>query len=86
VLEALSQSFREGLPMKLLYADELILMAETEEQLVEKINNWKAEEDKGVRDRDEQVELSGKFLCGVCKKGVGLNLIRCIVYMQGVDS
>ena len=38
VLEALSQNFREGLPMELLYADDLVLMAETEEQLVEKIN------------------------------------------------
>ena len=37
VLEALSREFREGLPMELLYADDLVLMAETEELLVEKI-------------------------------------------------
>ena len=42
VLEALSRNFREGLPMELLYADDLVLMAETMEQLVEKINKWKA--------------------------------------------
>ena len=28
VLEALSREFREGLPMELLYADDLVLMAE----------------------------------------------------------
>ena len=31
VLEALSRDFREGLPRELLYADDLVLMAETEE-------------------------------------------------------
>ena len=29
VLEALSREFREGLPMELLYADDLVLVAET---------------------------------------------------------
>ena len=33
VLETLSREFREGLPMELLYADDLVLMAETEELL-----------------------------------------------------
>jgi len=37
LLEALSREFREGLPMELLYVDNLVLMAETEEMLVEKI-------------------------------------------------
>jgi len=31
----------EGLPVELLYADDLVLMAETEELLVEKIQKWK---------------------------------------------
>ena len=31
VLEALSREFREGLPMELLYADDLLLMAESKE-------------------------------------------------------
>ena len=35
VLEALSREFREGLPLELLYADDLVLMAETEDLLVE---------------------------------------------------
>ena len=29
VLEALSKKFKEGLPMELLYADDLVLIAET---------------------------------------------------------
>ena len=41
VLEALSREFREGLPMELLYADDLVLMAESEELLMEKLRKWK---------------------------------------------
>ena len=41
VLEALSKSFWKGLPMKLLYADDLVVMAATKELLVEKLQRWK---------------------------------------------
>ena len=37
VLETLSKKFRNGLPYELLYADYLVLIAESEELLVEKI-------------------------------------------------
>ena len=37
VLEALSRKFREGLPMELLYANDLVLIAETKELLLEKL-------------------------------------------------
>ena len=37
VLEALFREFREGLPMELLYADDLVLMAESKELLMEKL-------------------------------------------------
>ena len=50
VLEALSREFREGLPMELLYADDLVLVAETEELLMEKLRKWKrGMELKGLR-------------------------------------
>ena len=47
VLDALS---REGLPMELFYADDLVLMAEMEELLLEKLRKWeKGMEAKGLR-------------------------------------
>ena len=36
VLEALSRTFRVGLPWELLYADDLVLMAESEEKPMDK--------------------------------------------------
>ena len=39
VLEALSREFREGLPVELLYADDLVLVAESEELLVARLEN-----------------------------------------------
>ena len=41
VLEVLSREFRAGLPIELLHADELVLMAEAVEFLKEKIVKWK---------------------------------------------
>ena len=41
VLEALSKKFSKGLPYELLYADDLVLIAESEELLVEKIERWR---------------------------------------------
>lgn len=90
VLEALSQKFRDGLPYELLYADDLVLIAESRERLMEKLKRWKESmEAKGLRvnlsktkvmkccDRDRQLHASGKYPCGVCKKGVGRNSIEC---------
>jgi Reverse transcriptase (RNA-dependent DNA polymerase) len=91
VLEALSMKFRQGLPWELLYADDLVLWAESEEELRAKIVRWKnGMESKGLRVNLEktkmmrcqvgtgQVEDSGaKYPCGVCGKGVGANSIKC---------
>ena len=49
VFEALSRQFRVGLPYKLLYADDLVVMAESKELLLEKLM-WKENmESKGLR-------------------------------------
>ena len=90
VLEALSRAFREGLPMELFYADDLVLIAETLELLKVKILKWKmGMEEKGLRvnmgktkimhcaDGSGQVKESGKWPCAVCRKGVGANSIMC---------
>ena len=50
VLKALSREFRIGTPWELLYADDLVISAETEEGLKMKLNKWKTEmEAKGLR-------------------------------------
>ena len=41
VMEMISRQLRAGLPLELLYADDLILMAEIEESLRDKIVKWK---------------------------------------------
>ena len=88
VLEALSWDIRVGCPWELLYADDLVLMAESMEELVEKFQRWKdTMESKGLRvnigktkvmicERDTgQIAESGKWPCSVCRKGVGRNSI-----------
>jgi len=41
VMEAISREFRAALPWKLLYADDLVVIAETEEDLIKSLNEWK---------------------------------------------
>ena len=48
VLEALSKKFRTGIPYELLYADGLVLIAESEESLMEKIERWRKGLEAGV--------------------------------------
>ena len=86
ILEALSKKFRIGLPRELFYADDLALLAESEEKLLEMIRQWKdGMELKGLRINTGktktkvlkckvgqcQAEKSGQFPCGICRKGVG---------------
>jgi len=41
VMEAISREFRVALPRELLYADNLAVIAETEEELIKRLNEWK---------------------------------------------
>jgi hypothetical protein len=91
VLEAISRKCRGGLPFGLLYADDLVLMAESEELLLEKLRLWKKSlEDKGLRvnlgktkvmrcwEGGGNTEPRGKIPCGVCNEGVGeRDAIKC---------
>ena len=74
----------------MLYADDLILMAESEESLRDKIVQWKSGlEAKGLKmntgktkvmfncSMNDKGEEKGKWPCGVCKKAVGNNSILC---------
>ena len=74
----------------------LILMAECETELREKVVEWKAGmEVKCLRmntgktkvmlsdPKTVTIDERGKWPCGVCKKGVGNNLIMCTLSEVG---
>jgi hypothetical protein len=99
VLEALSRKFRGGLPYELLYADDLVLMAESQQLLLEKFVRWKeGMEAKGLRVNmgktkvmkcgveTGQLVSSGKWPCGVCREGVRGNSILCTVCKKWVHK
>ena len=49
-MEAISREFRASLPWELLYTDDLAVIAETEEELIKRLNEWKDNvESKGMR-------------------------------------
>ena len=91
VLEALSREFCTGCPWELLYADDLMISAESMEELLVKVQTWKTEmEKKGLRVNMGKTKImesginldvlkkSGKYPCGVCQSGVGSsNAIFC---------
>ena len=82
VLEAISRRFKKrDLHFALLYADDLVIMAETKEELLERIRMWRrGMETKGLRVNMAKTKVlkcqtvsgsgvsSGKWPCGVCKK------------------
>ena len=90
VLEALSSEFRSGVPWEDLYADDLIIIAESLEECVRRLLIWKeAMEEKGLRVNAGKTKImicgtgldflqsSGEFPCAVCRTGVGSNSIFC---------
>ena len=90
VLEALSQEFRPGVPWEDLYADDLVIIAESLEECVRRPLTWKeAMEKKGLRVNAGKTKImicctgldllqsSGQFPCAVCCTGVGSNSIFC---------
>ena len=50
VMEAISREFRVALSWELLYVDDLAVIAETKEELIKRLNEWKDYvESKGMR-------------------------------------
>jgi len=50
VMEAISREFRVALPWELLYADDLVVITETEDDLMKRLNEWKDNvENRGMR-------------------------------------
>ena len=86
--------------MELLYTDDLVLVAETEELLIEKLSKWKkGMELRGLRVnigmtkvmrchqvRIGQADDSGKYPCGMCREGVGDNSIMCVACHRWVHK
>ena len=90
VLEALSHEFPYGVPWEDLYADDLVIIAESLEECVRRLLTWKeAMEEKGLRVNAGKTKVmicgtgldllqsSGEFPCAVCRTGVGSNSIFC---------
>src|SRR5206468_11232914 len=90
VMQAIADNFKKGLPWEMLYADALVLLAESRAELEERLLVWIMRlKEKGLRVNtgktkvmnckvgEGQVENSGKFPCDICRKGVGVNSICC---------
>jgi len=89
-MEAISREFRVALPWELLYTDDLAVIAETEEELIKRLSEWKDNvESKGMtvnmnktnvmisRKRQKVRQKAVRWPCGVCCKGVGSNSLQC---------
>ena len=89
VLEVLLRQLRTGVPWKLLYDDDLIVMTDSLEECIAKLKAWtEGMERKGLRVDMKETELmvsgpgldllrdSGAFPCSVCRSGVGVNSIE----------
>ena len=92
VIGVVSNEARSGLPSELLYADDLVLMAPTIVHLGRRVAEWRASLlDKGLKVNAGKSKVmigssggkiivnSGKWLCGICGKGVQENSVQCTV-------
>ena len=92
VMDVVSSEARSGLPSELLYADDLVIMAPTMEQLGRRVADWRASLlGKGLKVNagkskvmvgsccGKMIVNSGKWPCGVCGKGVQANTVQCTV-------
>ena len=90
VMEEATKEAREGGPWELLYADDLVLTAETEEEVKEMFVRWKeGMEQRGLKINMAKTKImvsgkaahgkveSGRWPCASCGRGVGVNSIQC---------
>ena len=95
VLEALSCEFRAGVPWEDLYADDLVIFADSLEECVGRFLIWKeAMEKKGLRVNAgntkvllcgtglDLLQSSGEYPCAVCRTRVGNNSIYCKLWVH----
>ena len=89
VVDVITENARRGVVNELLYADDLVIMSETMEDLKERFWNWKnALESKGLKVNTKKTKLmvsgsEGELYkskidpCGVCGKRVMANPVLC---------
>jgi len=83
------REFTVALPWELLYADDLVVTAETENDLIKRLNNWNDNvENRGMRvnmnktkvtisgERQKLMQKAAWWPRGVCGRGVGSNSIQ----------
>ena len=89
-MEAISREFRVALLWELLYADDLVVIAETEQDLIKKLYEQKNNvENRSMRvnmnktkvmingERQKPLQKAARQPCGVCGRGVGSISIQC---------
>ena len=99
VMDVVSSEARSGLPSELLYADNLVIMAPTMQQLGRRVADWRASLlGKGLKvnagktkvmvgsSGGEMIVNSGKWPCGVCGKGVQANSVQCTVCKKWIHK
>ena len=98
VMDVVYSEARSGLPFELLYADDLVIMGPTMEQLGRWVADWRPSLlGKGLKvnagkskvmvgsSGGKMIVNSGKWPCGVCGKGVQANSVQCTVDSQTVQ-
>ena len=100
VMKDLTCEFRTGCTLKLLYADDLIIIAELLGELKVRLKNWKdgleekgpkvnVGKTKGLCSRHDVSKLkitSAKVPCDICMKGVGVNSILPKLSEKGTQA
>ena len=95
VMDVVSSEARGGLPSELMYADDLVIMAPTMEQLSRRVTDWRSSLlGKGLKvnagkskvmvgsSGRKMIVNSGKRPCGVCGKGVQANSVQCTICIK----
>ena len=90
VMEEATKYCKTGGVWELLYADDLVITGESKEEVMELFEKWKKGLEKSgikVNTRKTKITVSekkskktrpmGRFPCGVCSRGVGVNSILC---------
>jgi len=99
VMEAISREFRVAVPWELLYADDLAVVAETENDLIKRFSEWKENvENRGMRvnvnktkvmiigERRKLMQKAARWPFGVCGRSFCSNSIQCTSYQKWVHK